>query len=266
MCGSVGSVADPGGEEPVPRRAFLGLGSNLGERLEFLRDAIAALPDLVRVSSVFETEPVGGPEGQGPYLNAVAELWTEASPRELLELARRLEAAAGRTRGARWGARTLDVDVLLVGELVVAEDDLVVPHPRIAERRFVCSPLAELAPELLPAGWEGRAAGQVRRLGSLHELVRGGDLPGGSEANPWGDRACRGVLGPEGKRGPQGKRGPEGAQGGSGAEGAAGRRANRAGRGPDGDLGEERVVTEPTGRQEPVATERSVAPGPAGGH
>jgi len=246
-------VAEPGGAEPVHRRALLGLGSNLGERLELLRAAVAGLPDLVAVSSVFETEPVGGPEGQGPYLNAVAELWTAASPRALLGLARRLEADAGRTRGARWGARTLDVDVLLVGDLVVDEGDLVVPHPRIAERRFVCAPLAELAPELLPVGWEERAVGEVRRLGNLHELVGRSDPGGRSEASSGGDRSRPGGRGSEGQRG------------GSGVVAAAGRPAVPAASGRDGDLGEERVVAEPTGRHEPVTTERSVAPDPVGG-
>jgi 2-amino-4-hydroxy-6-hydroxymethyldihydropteridine diphosphokinase len=246
-------VADPGREGPVYRRVFLGLGSNLGDRLEVLRAAIAALPDLVAVSSVFETEPVGGPAGQDPYLNAVAELWSTASPRALLGLARRLEADAGRTRGVRWGARTLDVDVLLVGDLVVDEDDLVLPHPRLAERRFVCAPLAELAPELLPAGWEERAVGQVRRLGSLHELVRESDPGGRSGANSAGDGSRPGGRGSEGERG------------GPGVVGDAGRRAMPAGSGRDGDRGEERVVGEPTGRDEPVTAERSVAADPVGG-
>src|SRR5579883_2695971 len=132
-------------------RAFLGLGSNVGDRWTHLRRALAALPDVVAVSSVYETDPVGGPEDQGPYLNLVAELDTEMSPRGLLQVAGRLEHAAGRVRTVRHGPRTLDVDVLLVGELRVEEADLVVPHPRMWERRFVLAPLAELAPELVPA-------------------------------------------------------------------------------------------------------------------
>lgn len=122
---------------------------------------------MLAVSPVYETDPVGGPEGQGPYLNAVVELETDSSPRALLELARRLEAAAGRIRLERWGPRTLDVDVLLVGDLSVDEEDLVVPHPRIWERRFVVAPLADLAPELVPEDWEGRLAGRVVRAGIL---------------------------------------------------------------------------------------------------
>lgn len=131
------------------RRAFLALGSNLGDRERHLDRAIHALPDLVRVSSLYETDPVGGPD-QGAYLNAVVELVTELVPRQLLELGQRLEAEAGRVRVEHWGPRTLDVDVLLVGNLVVDESDLQVPHPRMWERAFVLIPLAEVAPDLVP--------------------------------------------------------------------------------------------------------------------
>lgn len=143
------------------------MGSNLGDRWASLRGAVASLPDVVAVSPVYETSPVGGPPGQGPYLNCVVELETPLGPRELLELARRLEEAAGRERGERWGPRTLDVDVLLVGDLTVDEPDLVVPHPRMYERRFVLAPLADLAPELVPPGWEGRVAGEVHPAGRI---------------------------------------------------------------------------------------------------
>ena len=148
-------------------RAFLGLGSNLGNRRRHLREAVAGLPDVVAVSSVYETEPVGGPEGQGPYLNLVVELDTDLTPRQLLEVAGRLEEAAGRVRAERWGARTLDVDVLLVGELVVDEPDLVIPHPRMWERRFVVAPLGELSPELVPPGSDARLAGEVHPVGRI---------------------------------------------------------------------------------------------------
>lgn len=145
-------------------RAFLGLGSNLGDRWTHLRAAVAGLPDVVAVSSVYETEAVGGPPSQGPYLNAVVELDTELSPRRLLEVARRLEEAAGRVRSERWGPRPLDVDVLLVGDLAVDEPDLQVPHPRLWERTFVLAPLADLAPELVPVPVDDPT---VRRAGSL---------------------------------------------------------------------------------------------------
>lgn len=131
-------------------RAFLGIGSNLGDREQYLRDAIAGIPDVVAISPLYETRPVGGPDDQGRYLNAVVQLSTNRSPRELLEVCRRLEAAAGRVRDEHWGSRTLDVDVLLVGDLTVDEPDLQVPHPRMWERSFVLIPLGDLAPDLVP--------------------------------------------------------------------------------------------------------------------
>jgi dihydroneopterin aldolase/2-amino-4-hydroxy-6-hydroxymethyldihydropteridine diphosphokinase len=151
------------------RRAFLGLGANLGDREEALRRAVAGLPDVVAVSPLYETSPVGGPPGQPPYLNAVVELSTALTPRHLLDVAHRLEAAAGRDRSVeeRHGPRPLDVDVLWVDGEVVHEPDLVVPHPRIAERRFVLAPLADLAPDLVVPGWEDKAEGSVRRVGRL---------------------------------------------------------------------------------------------------
>jgi 2-amino-4-hydroxy-6-hydroxymethyldihydropteridine diphosphokinase len=132
---------------------FVALGSNLGDRAAHLAAALAALrcsPDveLVRVSGVYETAPVG-PAEQGPYLNAVAELRTRLAPRALLARLRAIEAARGRTRsGERWGARTLDLDLLLFGERRIDESDLEVPHPRMAERAFVLEPLREIAAEL----------------------------------------------------------------------------------------------------------------------
>jgi 2-amino-4-hydroxy-6-hydroxymethyldihydropteridine diphosphokinase len=148
-------------------RAFLGLGSNLGDRERYLRDAVESLHGVVAVSPVYESDPVGGPPGQGPYLNLVLELATELTPRQLLGVCQRLEAAAGRVRAERWGPRTLDVDILWMQGTTVEEPDLVIPHPRMAERRFVLAPLADLAPELAPEGWESRLDGSVRRVGKL---------------------------------------------------------------------------------------------------
>jgi 2-amino-4-hydroxy-6-hydroxymethyldihydropteridine diphosphokinase len=126
-------------------RAYLALGSNLGDREQYLRDAVNAIQDRVDMSSVWETDPVGGPSDQNAFLNMVVALETTKTPRELLELARSLERAAGRVRDEHWGPRTLDVDVLLVGDLEVNEPDLVVPHPLWRERAFVVEPLREVA-------------------------------------------------------------------------------------------------------------------------
>lgn len=150
-------------------RAFLGLGSNLGPRVEHLRAAVAAIGDVTAVSPVYETAPVGGPE-QGPYLNLVVEVDTQVGARGLLEVCRRLEAAAGRERTERWGPRTLDVDVLWVDGEIVDDADLQVPHPRMWERRFVLAPLADLAPELVPGHLIDGAEGEVVRVGRLEEL------------------------------------------------------------------------------------------------
>ncbi len=156
-------------------RAFLGLGSNLGDRMAYLEEAVAAIPDRVAVSGVYETDPVGGPD-QGRYLNAVVELDTRRSARDLLELGQALEASADRVRDVRWGPRTLDVDVLWVDGQVVDEPDLVVPHPRMFERAFVMIPLKELAPDLA-GDWIDPDPGGCHRLGAWDELVassRGG--------------------------------------------------------------------------------------------
>lgn len=150
-------------------RAFLGLGSNVGDSEGHLRRAVSGLPDLVAVSPVYRTEPIGGPPGQEDYLNLVAELDTELTPWELLEVAHRLEQEAGRVRTVRNGPRTLDVDVLLVGEMVIDEPDLVVPHPRMWERRFVVEPLADLAPDLVAPSVRIASGGVVHVLGKLRE-------------------------------------------------------------------------------------------------
>jgi 2-amino-4-hydroxy-6-hydroxymethyldihydropteridine diphosphokinase len=139
---------------PPARRAYLGIGSNLGDRAAHLQSAVDGLAlangvTVVGVSPVYETDPVGGPE-QPEYLNAVVAVDTDRTARELLEVAQQLEDDAGRVRGERWGPRTLDVDLLLVGDDEVDEPDLVVPHPRLYERAFVMVPLADLDPMLAP--------------------------------------------------------------------------------------------------------------------
>lgn len=151
---------------PASRRVFLSLGSNTGDRVRHLTDAVESLPGLVAVSPLYETEPVGGP-AQGPFLNIVVELETSLSPRALLGIAHRLESAAGRVRTEHWGPRTLDVDLLLVGDLQIDEPDLTIPHPRMWDRRFVLAPLADLAPELVPERQLAQSDGRVAVVGTL---------------------------------------------------------------------------------------------------
>jgi 2-amino-4-hydroxy-6-hydroxymethyldihydropteridine diphosphokinase len=149
------------------RRAFLALGSNLGDRWALLRRAAEQLPDVVARSGVYETDPVGGPAGQGAFLNAVVELRTARSARQLLEAAQAAEARAYRVRRERWGPRTLDVDVLWIQGETHDEPDLVVPHPRMWERSFVLVPLEELAPELVEGHLSAADRLEVRLAGSL---------------------------------------------------------------------------------------------------
>ena len=145
----------------MTRRVLLGLGSNLGQRRRTLKEAVDSLPRVTAVSGVYETDPVGGPAGQGKYLNLVVAIDSDATPRQLLGMCHRLESAAGRVRGERWGPRPLDIDILYIDGEHVDEPDLQVPHPRMWERKFVLAPLADVAPELLYEGWEDRAEGWV---------------------------------------------------------------------------------------------------------
>jgi 2-amino-4-hydroxy-6-hydroxymethyldihydropteridine diphosphokinase len=121
------------------------------------------------VSPVYETEPIGGTEDQGPYLNLVVELAVApgVDPYRILEECRRLEAAAGRVRTVRWGPRTLDVDVLWVDGVILDDPDLTIPHPRWRERRFVLVPLADLAPDLADAAAIEISGGEVTFVGTL---------------------------------------------------------------------------------------------------
>ena len=140
-------------------RAYVGLGSNLGEREATLREALTRLGELdgvsvVAVSSFRETDPVGNVD-QPRFVNSAAEIETSLGPRELLDRLLEVERSLGRDRSReeRWGPRTVDLDLLLYGDETVSEAGLEIPHPRLAERAFVLAPLLELDPELrLPDG------------------------------------------------------------------------------------------------------------------
>jgi 2-amino-4-hydroxy-6-hydroxymethyldihydropteridine diphosphokinase len=150
-------------------RAMIGLGSNLGDRAALLDGALAALAAtsgvrIVGVSSFCETEPVGGPPGQGPYLNAAAALETTLEPIDLLRALQAIEARFGRVRTVRWGERTLDLDLLLFDDRIIDSPELTVPHPRLAERRFVLEPLAEIAPDAVEPVTGRTVSGLLREL------------------------------------------------------------------------------------------------------
>ena len=132
--------------------AYLGLGSNLGNRLAFLRggrDSLTSRFDitLLHSSGVYETAAAGGPANSPPYLNAVLQIETPLSPRDLLAACLAVEDEFGRTRPLMWAPRTLDIDLLLYGEILIDEPDLRIPHPCLPERAFVLVPLSEIAPD-----------------------------------------------------------------------------------------------------------------------
>jgi len=145
-------------------KAFIGIGSNVGDRAAHVAAAIgriAELPrtELIKVSSLIETEPAGV-TGQSKFLNGAAELRTELDPLELLDELQSIENDLGRVRAVRWGPRTIDLDILLYDNEVIDEDRLRVPHPLMCERWFVLVPLAEIAPDAVHAT-TGKTAGEL---------------------------------------------------------------------------------------------------------
>jgi len=150
----------------VPR-AFIGLGANLGNRVEAIHDAVFLLAaaegvDVLVVSELRETDPVGMVD-QPRFLNGAASIDTALSALELLDRLLATGRSLGRERGERWGPRTIDLDLLLYGDDVVDEPGLRVPHPRLHERRFALEPLAELDPELVIPG-RGRVSDALAAL------------------------------------------------------------------------------------------------------
>lgn len=153
-------------------KAVLALGSNLGRRFQTLQGALDSLFDapgleFVAVSPVYETDPVGGPEGQKPFLNAVVIVETTLDPATLLERAQSVENAFGRERVERWGPRTLDVDLIVVGTESSDDPELTLPHPRVHERAFVLVPWSQADPDAVVPG-----------RGTVAELLAGLDQSG----------------------------------------------------------------------------------------
>jgi 2-amino-4-hydroxy-6-hydroxymethyldihydropteridine diphosphokinase len=151
---------------------YLALGANLGDRLASLRDAVGRLRGAVaveRMSAVYETEPAYLLD-QPRFLNMALRGRTALDPHALLDVLKHIERAMGRAAGPRFGPRVIDLDILLYDDLAIDTADLRIPHPRMAERPFVLVPLAEIAPDLVPPGWD-------RPVGELADVVRGnGDV------------------------------------------------------------------------------------------
>jgi 2-amino-4-hydroxy-6-hydroxymethyldihydropteridine diphosphokinase len=191
-----------------PVDAFLGLGSNVGARLDTIGASVRDLHDVegievTALSGVYETEPVGGVE-QDPYLNAVAAVRTTLDPHRLLTTVQAIEERHGRDRSheQRWGPRTLDIDVLLYGERTIEDDALVVPHPRLRERAFVLVPLMEVMPAgALPDGT--RLSALVAALAPIEGVelhVRLEGLPGAGPERPAGPPSPGAFLADEWER------------------------------------------------------------------
>jgi 2-amino-4-hydroxy-6-hydroxymethyldihydropteridine diphosphokinase len=161
-------------------KAFIGLGSNLGDRESMIRmalDDLARLPEttLVRASSLYDTEPVGDVD-QPNFLNAVAQIDTELTARQLLWNLQLIERRLGRVRTQKWGPRTIDLDLLLYGALVVDEPDLKVPHPELIRRSFVLVPLVELDPLLVHPVTHETLLTELSRLTTRPPVKRGSRL------------------------------------------------------------------------------------------
>ncbi|MFQ5424378.1 MAG: 2-amino-4-hydroxy-6-hydroxymethyldihydropteridine diphosphokinase [Phycisphaerae bacterium] len=134
--------------------AYLGLGSNLGRRKKNIAAALNALErtrgiEVVRASSLYETEPMGGPANQDAYINAVVEVATALPAGRLLDVCLNIEESLGRKRSIRWGPRTIDLDILAYDREICATEALTIPHPMMHQRRFVLEPLVEIAPDFV---------------------------------------------------------------------------------------------------------------------
>jgi 2-amino-4-hydroxy-6-hydroxymethyldihydropteridine diphosphokinase len=158
----------PAGDDVRRVIAYIGIGSNMGKPADACRNAICNLSEdwgisMLRCSSLYRTEPIG-PQVQPWYINAVAEIRTFLTPRSLFETMKEIERRMGRGEGRKWGPRVIDLDLLLYGQVVVADTDLVIPHPELHRRRFVLIPLCELASYVIHPSFGISAHGLLDRL------------------------------------------------------------------------------------------------------
>ncbi|MBI5724555.1 MAG: 2-amino-4-hydroxy-6-hydroxymethyldihydropteridine diphosphokinase [Planctomycetes bacterium] len=158
---------------------YIALGSNRGDRRRYLQGAMQVLnvrtgTKVLKISDLIETQPVGGPPGQEPFLNGAAEIQTTLSPADLLDALHMVEFAMGRERAdeVRWGPRTCDLDILLMGRLVLNTENLVIPHPRMHERLFVLQPLAQIAPDAYHPVLKKTVSQMLAELQAAHVVHR----------------------------------------------------------------------------------------------
>lgn len=155
-------------------RAFISIGSNLGDRVKYCRRAIeelAAFADILNISSLYETEPVDK-EDQPEFINGVVEIDTDLSPHELLAKTKSIEDKLGRVRDEKWGPRTIDLDIIFYDDIILEDKDLEIPHPRVHLRRFVLEPLFEIAPNFIHPLYNISAKDLMDNIGDDKRVVR----------------------------------------------------------------------------------------------
>lgn len=153
---------------------FISMGSNLGDKIGNCRRAvneIAGFCEVIRVSSLYETEPVGK-EDQPNFINCVSQIETNLSPHKLLKKLNSIEEKLGRVRHEKWGPRTIDLDIIFYNDLIINESDLIIPHPRAHLRRFVLEPICEIAPEFIHPGPDSSVLELLKLLEDNKKVIK----------------------------------------------------------------------------------------------